>query len=664
MTIRWKTWLVTFSFMLLVLFIFGGLQHQELGGKLDRQMRDNIDAYVAQQASEINKMLEERQNQAELLANLIEKQSDLNNKAIVDLMILLAAEKGIDAVSVQYLDAEQKPTRTFSYGMNHDTNLAQEHESFLMGLIGKVKPTDAGSWHTSPLGDGKPGLVLQYVRCVMLQDKSTALVGVAFEVTELTDLVKAMHLSSRDYGVLFDPDMNFYYHPTFKQGTNLRSAYNGQFIPVADHIQLHPQSGQADYNWFDQRGKLFVYHRLINNWVVGLTVFKEDITVSAFNFKLLLGGLVVALLGSIALFMNLSNWVTGPLREMAFMLQEMGLGHYEQAMSGRYLKRRDEMGVMGRAVEKMRVLQLEHLEGLRVYQELVENKVLEKMDSLSRSNEELEQSLVKMEDQNRELHGVEEACLEVKEELITAKTRLYQAGRVLAQGAVTQSAVAEFEQENENVLSVASYIKREINFGMIKLGVLEDEDRKEAENMMFQNLLDSADLIIQSVENNEVILAELAVLGSKHVEKKEAFHVRERLVMATDCLNIPGKAAFTEALILCDHDEMMIGDMEIFDQILNLLIADSLSERLKKPTRGHIYIRFESKEDCKKMVFSSDCSVEEMGESFENMGHFDDGCNNLYAKTAEGLLHQYFKGQLTCTTSRDSGNLYHLIFND
>lgn len=200
--------------------------------------------------------------------------------------------------------------------------------------------------------DGTETVFLSYTRAVYVDGRFVGVTGTDFKYEDLTKRMKEINVYETGYPFLLDGDNGFLIHPT-QGGKTLEALRPEPFKTLREEIPFKTE-GAFRYTEADGKPWFITYRRLRNNWILGLAAPVSEVTHSAGALTAMVLGIMavsVPLIG-LAAFLT-ARHVTVPLRALTESAQRMHSGDHTHPVSPQILKRNDEVGKLGQAIQAM-----------------------------------------------------------------------------------------------------------------------------------------------------------------------------------------------------------------------------------------------------------------------------------------------------------------------
>lgn len=220
-------------------------------------------------------------------------------------------------------------------------------------------PVENGAplWMDPYLNENINIYMISYVVPLYVDGVSVGIIGMDIDFGQITDIADELTVFNNGYAFLTSSTGSVLYHKTIETGTAL-SEYNGGEIASVDEFLANEDNEVSEILEYTMDGKEYsmAFSILDNGMRLSLTVENKEIIASAdeITYKIIgffLLGLVIAVLLGFVISSNIANPInklTGIIKKTA----DMDLSNIE--ISQNLMNRKDETGVMARAVRDMR----------------------------------------------------------------------------------------------------------------------------------------------------------------------------------------------------------------------------------------------------------------------------------------------------------------------
>lgn len=130
----------------------------------------------------------------------------------------------------------------------------------------------------------------------------------------------------------------------------------GKGLEEAAAIQkiLSKDNGVLGFTASDGTAKYIGFHKLANGWSMGVIAVEDEMLVGLSRLKVnfIIATIVVVVIG-ILLAYSISRLISRPIQNVVHISEHLSQGDFTQEISEQYTKRKDEMGILSRSLEKM-----------------------------------------------------------------------------------------------------------------------------------------------------------------------------------------------------------------------------------------------------------------------------------------------------------------------
>lgn len=328
---------------------------QEFSGELRRVelVADNLEYIITAQlnVSEIDSNEEYLEGFEEDIAPLVEKIAQDSSSA-KSAYIYFNPELTGEAHDIYYIDhdgdgivTKQEETPAEYY----DTRPEDGSMEWWFKPIEENKGiwTDPYEW---TFGNGSSEIFLSYTKPVFIDEKLIAVVGTDFLFSQITEIINSHQVYDTGYAYLMNDKFDFLLHPTY-EGENIEKVENGNLAFVKKDIQKGEDIVNYDIN---DKKHISSISQLSNGWYIGITspideVFAKSRALSNIILVIMAIGAVIA--GIFAYFIG--KVISNPLKESFNHIQVIGTGDFTKEISGKLLKKQNEIGQLANSIKQM-----------------------------------------------------------------------------------------------------------------------------------------------------------------------------------------------------------------------------------------------------------------------------------------------------------------------
>lgn len=359
--IKYMDWSHALVMILIIMLVFFA-HHFAMEDAYHTNMLE-IQSLLREKAMNMNRMLNHIEKQSLELARVAaETQGDgLSGKmetdeAFTGLNVFYVSRKPSDATDtvIQFYDHNQDgaiETRVYD---SISTIVANQKVSM---QLERVMEGNAPIWSSSfEMNDQFENDRPYVVHATPISDDG--LKGMVIVAVPLASFQKEIGTTYLDgYFSLLNENFQVISHPTFRVGTDIGSAFNGQFKDMVASMRLEKEFGNIPYAWIDDRQKRLVYQGVFNGWYVCFSVFEDSLHT---------GEPMVGLWVAMAVLMVVSVGVTAIYREKQILrLWKELIGNASGILTGGAEVPLEAGGVISPKKYEFLVEQLEVFKGIR-----------------------------------------------------------------------------------------------------------------------------------------------------------------------------------------------------------------------------------------------------------------------------------------------------------
>ena len=255
-------------------------------------------------------------------------------------------------------------------------------------------------WYYIPVANGAPLwmdpylneniniYMISYVVPLYVDGVSVGIIGMDIDFGQITDIADGLTVFNNGYAFITSSTGSVLHHKSIESGTML-SEYNGGEIASLEEFLADENNQNSDILKYTMDGKDYrmAFSILNNGMRLSLTAENNEIVADAneITYKILgffICGLIIAVILGFIISSNIANPInrlTGIIKKTA----DMDLSNIE--ISHKLISRRDETGVMARAVRDMRIALRDMITSMnQIKNNLDENMVY--LDSIMKEN--------------------------------------------------------------------------------------------------------------------------------------------------------------------------------------------------------------------------------------------------------------------------------------
>lgn len=200
--------------------------------------------------------------------------------------------------------------------------------------------------------DGSSKLFISYTKPVFIDDLLIAVVGTDFLFDDIAKVISDLKVYETGHASLLNDRFDYLIHYEYSNLQNLANIEEGSFKYIADEINKDISGLISTKYRGDER--IFAYSRLSNGWVLLLEPPAREVfqQLEEYNVTMLLILLAGALL-SIFIAYAIGRFITMPIHHVFSQLEVIATGDFTMEMPSKFIKGKDELGKLARAVTGM-----------------------------------------------------------------------------------------------------------------------------------------------------------------------------------------------------------------------------------------------------------------------------------------------------------------------
>lgn len=223
--------------------------------------------------------------------------------------------------------------------------------------------------------------MVSYVVPIYIDGVSVGIIGMDIDFSQICDIVDEVTVFDSGYVFLTSDDGVITHHPELETGTDLSEAYGG--IPEMK-TALADTGKEGEYLEYSCQGeeRAFVYYSLENGMKLVVNASLSEIKADADKLSLqILYFIIFSIILSVVLGLVISSNIANPLKKMTNIIIKTSELDFTSSGSvgARLVKRRDETGVMAKAVQAMRKALRELVQDMMQ----TESSIMKNVDRLS-----------------------------------------------------------------------------------------------------------------------------------------------------------------------------------------------------------------------------------------------------------------------------------------
>ncbi|EHL17541.1 hypothetical protein HMPREF9630_01677 [Peptoanaerobacter stomatis] len=311
-------------------------------------------------------------------------------------------------------------------------------------------------------------LAITLSKSIKSNNSLLAVLSIDISMKDLVALIEGITIKDTGKATLYDRDGNIVVHPKFKFGDNVKEIENGIFREFADKFA----TGEKEFFETKVNGVekfYFTYPIKGTSLVLMLDVPKKEVLAHSnklAKFMLILGMVSLLMISAIIYFVSIS--ITKPITKLSLYIQKMS--EYDFTLDSTspsyvYSKRKDEIGVIARAVLQLKNMMKDVMKGVNE----VSAKVAASSEELTASSQ---QSAYTAEQLSKTIEEISQGAMTQAEDMQKGQEAM----------SVMQNVVEENEKIIENLNSTSRGVFEAREKGMISVNELIQASEKSKES--------------------------------------------------------------------------------------------------------------------------------------------------------------------------------------
>ena len=243
--------------------------------------------------------------------------------------------------------------------------------------------------------------MISYVVPLYENGTSVGIIGMDIDFGQLTSLVDKAIAFDTGYSFVVSSTGSVLYHKEIESGTDLAEYNGGELTSVKNFVLDASKQGETLRYSINGEEKYLSYVELKNGMKLVLTAPVEEITASANALSVqILMFLAMGLMVAIVLGVLIGSTIAKPIKRITEIIKQTAQLDFQRAKDiDKLMKKRDETGIMAKAVNEMRSVLRELVGNMeRVKDDLIENMkrlddVMGENNSISEDNSATTQEL-------------------------------------------------------------------------------------------------------------------------------------------------------------------------------------------------------------------------------------------------------------------------------
>lgn len=339
-------------------------------------------------------------------------ESNYTNELLEDFYTFAEHTDGAITAYIRYNPEFAEPTSGIFLTRN-DTQSA--FDSVTPTDFSMYDPSDAAhvGWYYIPVANKAPlwmdpylnaninVYMISYVVPLYENGTSVGIIGMDIDFGQLTSLVDKAIAFDTGYSFVVSSTGSVLYHKEIESGTDLAEYNGGELTSVKNFVLDASKQGETLRYSINGEEKYLSYVELKNGMKLVLTAPVEEITASANALSVqILMFLAMGLVVAIVLGVLIGSTIAKPIKRITEIIKQTAQLDFQRAKDiDKLMKKRDETGIMAKAVNEMRSVLRELVGNMeRVKDDLIENMkrlddVMGENNSISEDNSATTQEL-------------------------------------------------------------------------------------------------------------------------------------------------------------------------------------------------------------------------------------------------------------------------------
>lgn len=244
--------------------------------------------------------------------------------------------------------------RRFERGSKFSTDSSNPNSGFMQWYQQAAK-AEKGIW-TSPYEYettiGKKVKMISYITPVYIDKALVGVAGMDIRLDHLSTMVNNIKTYQTGYAFLLNEKFDYIVHKTLTDKDNMKTVSNGLYRSLAE--KMSKNSSDIVTTTFGGIRKVMGYSHLANGFMLVITVpeseiFKPIREITTVIFFVFLIGIFITLI--LAYF--LGSFIAKPVKFIAEHLRILSTGDFQQPVPSKYMKAKDETGILARSANAM-----------------------------------------------------------------------------------------------------------------------------------------------------------------------------------------------------------------------------------------------------------------------------------------------------------------------
>ncbi len=492
--------------------------------------------------------------------------------------------------------------------------------------------------------------MISYVVPLYENGTSVGIIGMDIDFGQLTSLVDSALAFDTGYSFVVSSTGNVLYHKEIESGTDLAEYNNGELASVKDFVLDSSNQGKTLQYTISGEEKSLSYVELKNGMKLVLTAPVKEIEADANTLSIqILTFLAIGLVIAIVLGVLIGSTIAKPIKRITEIIKQTAQLDFQRAADiDKLMKKRDETGIMAKAVNEMRSVLRELVNNMEnIKDDLSSNmqrldNVMRENNSISEDNSATTQELAAgMEETTASATMIVsniDAIQTNAEEIRELSEREQQESRAIMTRA--RELRDNTSSSNEKAMSIYGDMRKRTEEAIEKSKVVEkiNELTDDIRNISSQTNLLALNANIEAARAGDagrgfaVVATEIGALANQTFQTVDGINeivkdVNEAVVNMTECIQV----------IMNFLEETVVADYSAFGQVGERYEkdAESFAESMQ-----HIYSEIsELNRKITEIVDAMDGVNRTITESAGGVNMIAEKSGNAVKKTLEGYEH-------------------------
>ncbi|MBN2795819.1 MAG: hypothetical protein JXR88_10460 [Clostridia bacterium] len=352
---------------------------------------------------------------------------------------------------------------------------------------------------------------------------------------------------------------------------------NGNVIyhPKSDLSRPGKMTTDEDFEIVADQGAVTGNHRLVNNWIVSLSIDSDEIYagldfLTLMTIIIILVSLIIVLIYSVMF----SNRIGKPYVYLAEQVEDVGHGNYDIELDKDYFQRSDEIGILTRALDAMIQKQKESFQEIQQYNVNLEQKVQARTEELIEANDALEASFEEVEAQKSALMESNHKLAASLEEVEKTRKQLVESEKLASTRYLAIGIAHNLNTPVGNMLSVTSYIDNRIAELETKLN--NNQLSKAFLTSFISNYKNASKSVTVSLETSKVLIDRLIGLSMINVGKNTVqIEMEDVINRQFEIAKLNHPEISSNLSLMIENNIAFNGDLDAFSQMIYELLDNA-----------------------------------------------------------------------------------------